>query len=375
MTVNVLGNPPPIHSMIPSSGLTIKPSVVSITTPAPVYISLDHSEVLITQIDSGQGSDLHTIHNNTLSILITTPAPVSLDDYSEVLIMQIDSSGSDLHMTPSILITDSPTKSENPDLWMPELDLSFCEKRILESTEWLNDKIITAAQNLLLHESNGEIAGFQYTLRSEKPEWYRPLPNRSKYVQLFHTSKTHWITTSNIKLNGPSECFSDAVQVFDSGRPLKISLSTKSKICSFVKPKSSTFSFDIMNVDGQRNSYDCGVYAIAYATHLVNGLDPVQYRWDSKNMRSHLLDCFLNKEMKLFPTLGKRKTALRSIKSHSENIYCYCRLPNDPSKEMIRCDACYKWFHITCIEGPCDTSDKWLCLDCEKFNSTIIGLS
>ena len=32
-----------------------------------------------------------------------------------------------------------------------------------------------------------------------------------------------------------------------------------------------------MNVDGQLNLTDCGVYAIAYATHLAHGLDPTVY--------------------------------------------------------------------------------------------------
>ena len=35
-------------------------------------------------------------------------------------------------------------------------------------------------------------------------------------------------------------------------------------------------------------------------------------------------------------------------KSVIENIYCTCRIPNDPTIAMICCDECGKWYHKRC---------------------------
>ena len=158
---------------------------------------------------------------------------------------------------------------------------------------------------------------------------------------------------------------------YDSQRPLRISIFTKNAVCSFLRPKVNTLSFDIMNVEGQSNSFDCGVYAIAFATHLANGLDPVPFRWDSKNMRKHLLTCLINGKLVPFPTLGKRKTRLRCIKTLSENIHCLCRMPNN-SQPMIKCDDCHCWYHMSCVSvGEVTNDDYWFSASCTNFKNSL----
>ena len=66
-----------------------------------------------------------------------------------------------------------------------------------------------------------------------------------------------------------------------------------------------------MNVDGQLNLTDCGVYAIAYATHLAHGLDPTSSLWHHNKMRSHLLSCIEDGKITCFPCDD------RSIRSRS----------------------------------------------------------
>ena len=43
------------------------------------------------------------------------------------------------------------------------------------------------------------------------------------------------------------------------------------------------------NCMSQPNGSDCGVYAIAAATELAYGYDPVFCHWDTISMRAHLL--------------------------------------------------------------------------------------
>ena len=68
--------------------------------------------------------------------------------------------------------------------------------------------------------------------------------------------------------------FSDAVQIHDSGRPMKMKALIKKAICTMFKTASATICFDIMNVQGQEDSCSCGLYAIAFATELVYGYNP-----------------------------------------------------------------------------------------------------
>ena len=58
-----------------------------------------------------------------------------------------------------------------------------------------------------------------------------------------------------------------------------------------MKPDVQSLRFDFMNIQQQTNAYDCGIYAIACATELALGFDPVLCSWDCEHMREHLLNC------------------------------------------------------------------------------------
>ena len=51
----------------------------------------------------------------------------------------------------------------------------------------------------------------------------------------------------------------------------------------------------------QSDSSDCGVYAIAFATAVVNGLNPSRLRFKQEVMRSHLVNYFIKKHISPFP--------------------------------------------------------------------------
>ena len=91
------------------------------------------------------------------------------------------------------------------------------------------------------------------------------------------------------------------VHVYDSGFSTKIDLKTKELICGFVKPESDVFMFDIMNVHSQPNLTDCGLFALAFATELVHGEDPVLCSFDCSAMRLHLLQCLEAGFVERFP--------------------------------------------------------------------------
>ena len=208
--------------------------------------------------------------------------------------------------------------------------------------------------------------GWQSTQLSKREGLFNPIPPGA-FIQILHISACHWAVTSNINVQtgGGSH---DTVGIYDSARPSSISNKTKMMVCSFFKSASNAIHFDVINVETQPNSYDCGVLSIANATELALGKDPVLCCWDIRKIRQHLKVCLEEGVMKRFPTLGRRRIPLGAGVRHTvlEKVYCIpaCRMPNDKNKAMIFCDKCHGWFHYDCVDLNKDDSfskEKWSC--------------
>ncbi|KAG8237443.1 hypothetical protein J437_LFUL016255 [Ladona fulva] len=52
----------------------------------------------------------------------------------------------------------------------------------------------------------------------------------------------------------------------------------------------------------QQNAYDCGVFAIAFAVSVANGLNPVSQNVCTRLLRPHMITIFQNKSIEPFPT-------------------------------------------------------------------------
>ena len=61
------------------------------------------------------------------------------------------------------------------------------------------------------------------------------------------------------------------------------------------------------NVALQKGAFDCGLFAIAFATSLCNDEDPSKVEYQQKLMRSHLAECFNNEHIRKLPVLKQRK--------------------------------------------------------------------
>ena len=123
-----------------------------------------------------------------------------------------------------------------------------------------------------------------------------------------------------------------------------------------------------MNVEKQPNSFDCGIYALAFATELAFGQDLALCEFKAEEMRSHL--SFEKQKIERFPRRGTRTIRLgkRVRKSVSVDI-CSCRLPNNPSLPMVLCNRCRHWFHMDC-EVKSTTppkGSKFTCIQCQEF--------
>ena len=158
--------------------------------------------------------------------------------------------------------------------------------------------------------------------------------------------------------------------LYDSNRMMYVGKALKNEICSFVKPTCDVYTFDIMNIQTQTNTSDCGLFSIACATELVEGHDPVVCHWDQAKMRPHLMKCLVEGKMVRFPCSKQRRIGLgqRVRKSEKEQLYCVCRLPNDKVRAMIECTSCRNWFHNGCVGlESTDVSElRWRCMKCSQ---------
>jgi len=136
------------------------------------------------------------------------------------------------------------------------------------------------------------LAGLQDTVLQQNMSFDVP---RSDFVQFFHMGNCHWVTASNIGLEDPN-----AVAIYDSLRE-PISEGTRTLMTQFLHRDPHDVEVKVMAVDRQLNGYDCGVYAIAFATSLVYGQEPTQLKFEP-GMRKHLADCIDAGSITPFPS-------------------------------------------------------------------------
>ncbi|KAM4053931.1 uncharacterized protein ACNLHF_006458 [Anomaloglossus baeobatrachus] len=154
----------------------------------------------------------------------------------------------------------------------------------------LDDDIISMAQELLQNQFEG--------FDGLHPPAVLLVPGCSvlkNAVQIhYDEERVHWLTT----------CFKDGkILVADSINTRRLSPSIRQQIINMynevVKEPLKHLSF--LNVDQQKNGYDCGVFATAFAYEfLVNGGDPTA-QFQHQKIRAHLLSCLQNGRMSEFP--------------------------------------------------------------------------
>ena len=144
-------------------------------------------------------------------------------------------------------------------------------------------------------------------------------------------------------------------------------------ISELVGTDSNLLKVKFADIQMQRNSYDCGLYAIANATALAIGRYPAQksYNAQSTTMRRHLIGCLENKFLLPFPTHNtgyKSKRRQAKIKKILEMpLYCICK-KTDTGTLYVYCDSCQKEYHPECLDISSSVNESTLvvCYSCKK---------
>ena len=250
----------------------------------------------------------------------------------------------------------------NPDDPESKLILYQASKSsILHKTSWLTDSEIHAGQLLLKKEFP-----FLDGLNDTSITGSHVVPARSDFVQIVNTG-SHWVCLSSIatwSANG-------TVRIFDS-LYLKPSLIAIEHACRMLMFPGDQVTLVNEKVQRQIGSNDCDIFALAFATNLCHGLDPVNQRYEQQSMQQHYVSCLENGAMVPFPKTTRKVPLHITSKISSVAIYCVCRMPYDKT-EYVQCSyRCRAWFHTSCVKIPewaINSGRKWKCDKCKKLQT------
>ena len=210
---------------------------------------------------------------------------------------------------------------------------------MLNPTAWLTDSIINAVQTLL-KKANPLMSGLQSVVLGNTMSFdIEP----GEFVQILHNGHGHWLTISTVGNMHPQ------VQVYDSAYSCCPTI-CKAQIAALLATVQPSIELQYMDVQMQSGSYDCALFAIAFATAIVFGKQPGFFLFDQSKMRQHLKKCLEQGSITMFPVKQMRRGT--KVKTTEQiPVYCSCRMPELPQTKWIECSGCKEWYHAgTCIK-------------------------
>jgi hypothetical protein len=166
--------------------------------------------------------------------------------------------------------------------------------QILDRKCYLYDEHIEKFRRLLKEISNNEFE-LQYCLLHQIPEMIVPVSPDRDHIQILLIDLGgpvgHRICSYYKKETGEINIY-DSATMFSSD-------STAAMFLMRLYPTNNNYKG--REVQQQDNTYDCGVFAIAFPTTLYSGQDPVGKRYNREKMRQHLVQMLQSKRIEAFP--------------------------------------------------------------------------
>lgn len=241
---------------------------------------------------------------------------------------------------------------------------SFHEmKLVLEEKNELSDLHIDHF-SALLKEQFPLVDGLQKTAIFESEECNRVGTPVGKFIQILLVGR-HWVTVSNMHCLLPGE-----VMVYDSFYDT-IRPDYKSKFFKqlgwLLFTKESHMVVKFVNVQKQKGSVTCGLFALAFAHALCSGLRPERLNFYEENMWIHLRSCLSSGVLTQFPVQpGERDINNKELHGQiQEEVFCICRQPDYPQLPMITCDTCHRFYHKRCMNLS-ETTKRFKCTMCRQ---------
>ena len=186
-----------------------------------------------------------------------------------------------------------------------------------------------------------------------KKDGFPPSLSIDGFIQIVNVRGNHWITLSNVQNLRLEVSIYDSLHGGDRKKDTKVRypISVEQSVCQIMQPpKDVTILVD--DIQQQKGGNDCGLFAIAFATLLCVGRDPVKERFNQQIMCEELLKSF-EEDMTLFvgkacSTSHKKDTEI--LDEWRCPVHCHSRMPDD-GNEMVLCVDYKRWFHGKCEMG------------------------
>lgn len=96
-------------------------------------------------------------------------------------------------------------------------------------------------------------------------------------------------------------------------------------------------------------SHDCGLFAIANATALANGVDPATLKFQQAKMRKNLQLWLENQKLTMFPHTESDPTShTKRTRKDTVSLHCLCHRYH-PGSKTFKCSSCNNIFRLMCI--------------------------
>ena len=225
-----------------------------------------------------------------------------------------------------------------------EVKVELVDIKTINSDQMLIDKHMNYV-NILLKRQFPEVCGLQDTVPGQRLQ-FDVMPT-GEWIQIIHDGSLPWLTCTTIG------CKEGEINNYDSLYNF-LSDETQKQVASILHFRGNTIKCNFKNFQKQVGSVDCGLFAIAAATHLRHEADPSQFVYNQQAMSKHLIECLENEKMSVFPTvydngnfIEKKLPTVCCI-----NICSECSLPvkdGEKVQDVAKCTNCGKVRHLSCL--------------------------
>ncbi|KAI8513190.1 hypothetical protein Bbelb_098290 [Branchiostoma belcheri] len=178
-----------------------------------------------------------------------------------------------------------------------------------------------------------------------------------KGLQIHHNRRAHWVLSS----------YTDGqVRLYDSiGADMTTYLQVQlyQTYAAFADQERNVLTIILPEVQRQKNVFDCGLFAIAWAVDIAQGQDVSSIAYDDRKMRSHLKKCFEQGRLTPFPHLTSQRKKVGFTRVSRISLVCCCKQEEGLGR-IEACRACQRIFHVSCLPVNPPSDGKWKCGDC-----------
>ena len=125
---------------------------------------------------------------------------------------------------------------------------------------------------------------FQDTIYSQRVTKFNRSSISERNVQTHHSGIAHWVTSATID---------DKVLLTDSIYLGKLTIQLEEQLTLIYLSTGIEFTTNIINVDQQKDSSSCGLFATSFVYHTALGDDVSEIIFDQQILRKHIESCLI----------------------------------------------------------------------------------